>query len=274
MSEAALEEIAALSSIYCGEGEYQLIHESGVDGLVVQIKTAVGHDARRAEVSLSFHLPPLYPLCPPNVSVSSPLLSRGQCQDLRQKLQEQAAALPKEPMVHQLVAWLQQSGEVAKEGRGAAATEQVQATSGGGGGEEWMAVLTLDHIRSRGRYVKQLKRWTEQLQLRTWLLLGHHIVIVLQGTQADIQEFCSLLKTAKVDVNCLGRKCRERMMKVLMQSPSLSPSPEPRLELHGHHTNRPAFLVLEYQSMSELVAAFQEIDAAELYRQIQTALTT
>lgn len=29
MSEVAFEEVSVLSSIYCGEGEFQLIHDSG-----------------------------------------------------------------------------------------------------------------------------------------------------------------------------------------------------------------------------------------------------
>lgn len=73
------------------------------DGLMVQInRTVEGVDVR-----LLFHLHLRYPSCPPAISVSSTVLSRTQCQDVRQKLLNQAAALPPEPMVHQLVECLQ-----------------------------------------------------------------------------------------------------------------------------------------------------------------------
>lgn len=37
-----------------------------------------------------------------------------------------------------------------------------------------------------------------------------------------IQEFCHRLKTVKVDVDSSGKKCKERMMKVLVGIPSSS----------------------------------------------------
>ena len=55
------------------------------------------------------------------------------------------------------------------------------------GGDEWTAVLLLDHMRSRGRYVKLLERWTEQLHLTTTLLSGRCILILLQGARKDIK---------------------------------------------------------------------------------------
>lgn len=43
------------------------------------------------------------------------------------------------------------------------------------------------------------------------------VVIVL-----SLQEFCRLLKTVKVDVDSSGKKCKERMMKVLIETVSSS----------------------------------------------------
>lgn len=76
------------------------------DGLVVQINSTVGGE-RGLDVSLLFHLHPRYPSCPPDISVSSTGLSKSQCHNIRQKLLDQAAVLPPEPMIHQLVEWLQ-----------------------------------------------------------------------------------------------------------------------------------------------------------------------
>ncbi|XP_029929399.1 RWD domain-containing protein 3 isoform X2 [Myripristis murdjan] len=257
MSEAALEELSVLSSIYCAEGEFQLLQQSVEDGLVVQIKISAGPDGG-LEVCLLFRLPPGYPSCLPDISVSSSALSRGRCHHIRQKLLDQAAALPQEPMVHQLVEWLQQSGELTEAGR--VCEEQVM--EGGEEHEQWTTVLLLDHIRSRNRYVRLLERWSLQLQLTVTLLLGRPILVLLQGARPSIKEFCHLLRTVKVDVDSSGRKCKERMMKVLSETPSSSSK-------HGP----PGLQVKEYESVSELTAAFQELSMTELYQQILPSLT-
>ncbi|XP_040055160.1 RWD domain-containing protein 3 isoform X2 [Gasterosteus aculeatus] len=254
MSEAAFEEVSALSSIYCGEGEFRLLQRSAQDGLMVQInRTVEGVDVR-----LLFHLHLRYPSCPPAISVSSTVLSRTQCQDVRQKLLNQAAALPPEPMVHQLVECLQCvvtenfTGGEEEEGREREEEE-----------EDWTAALSLDHIRSRNRYISLLERWSQQLQLSGRLLLGQSILVILQGARSNIKEFCRLLRTVKVDVDSSGKKCKERMMKVLAESPTSSFS--------GHEIQ--GFLVRNYESLAELTAAFQEINMTGLYQQIRPSLS-
>lgn len=73
---------------------------------MVQITKTVGREGG-LDVSLSFHLHPHYPSCPPEISVTSTHLSKTQCHNIRQKLIDQAAALVPEPMVHQLVECVQ-----------------------------------------------------------------------------------------------------------------------------------------------------------------------
>ncbi|XP_042345261.1 LOW QUALITY PROTEIN: RWD domain-containing protein 3-like [Plectropomus leopardus] len=258
MSEAAVEEVSVLESIYCAEGEFELIRKSAQDGLTVQINSSAGGQ-RSLDVSLLFHLHPVTPSCPPAISVSSARLSRTQCLSIRQKLLDRAAALPPEqPMVHQLVEWLQESVEVTESCRGG--EEDVKE---GEKEEEWTAVLSLDHIRSRNRYISLLERWTQQLQLTGRLLLGRSILVILQGARPDIKEFCRLLKTVKVDVDSSGRKCKERMMKVLIERPS-SPSSGQRLQ---------GFEVKNCESSPELTAVFQEMNMTELLEQILPSLS-
>ncbi|XP_038557527.1 RWD domain-containing protein 3 [Micropterus salmoides] len=256
MSEAAVEEVSVLSSIYCGEGEFLLVQQSAQDGLVVQINSTVGGESG-LDVSLLFHLHPRYPSCPPDISVSSTALSRTQCHDIRQKLLDQAAASPPEPMVHQLVEWLQCVQMRNEFRRGEEEVKEREKE------EEWTAVLSLDHIRSRNRYIGLLERWTQQLQLTGRLLLGPSILVILQGARPNIKEFCRLLKTVKVDVDSSGKKCKERMMKVLIETLSSSSC--------GHGLQ--GFVVKNYQSLPELTAAFQEINMTELYQQILPSLS-
>ncbi|XP_067350828.1 RWD domain-containing protein 3 isoform X2 [Channa argus] len=255
MSEAILDEVSVLSSIYCGPGEFQLLHAQ--DGILVQINSTIGGE-RGLNLSLSFHLHDRYPSCPPDISVSSTSLFRSQCHNIRQKLLEKAASLPPEPMVHQLVECAQQFVEVTKAYRGG--REEVEERNKQG---EWTVVLLLDHIRAKNRYVGLLERWTQQLQLTGRMFLGPCILVVLQGARADIKEFCRLLKTVKVDVDSSGKKCKERMMKVLIETPLSSTC--------GHSLQD--FVVKHYVSLSELTTAFQELHLTEIYQQILPSLS-
>lgn len=253
MSEAALEEVSVLSSIYCGEGEFELLQQSD-EGVTVQIRSSVLTGQR---VAVLFHLPPTYPLCLPDISVSSSALSRAQCREVKQKLLRHAATLPPEAMVHQLIENVQ-SLELSESGPGAESEvrpDQDQDPS------QWVSVLSLDHIRSRNRYVSLLERWSKQLQLTGRLILGRNILVLLHGNRASIKEFCCLLKTVKVDVDSSGRKCKERLMKVLIETPSTLTENS----LQG-------FMVQECQSLSELSAAFEEVHLNSLYQRILPSL--
>ncbi|XP_061592874.1 RWD domain-containing protein 3 [Cololabis saira] len=256
MSEAALEEVSVLSSIYCGEGEFHF-RQSDQDGLVVQINCSAGA-GRGLVLSVVFRLQPDYPAHPPHISVSSTDLSRAQCDGVRQKLQARAAALPPEPMVHQLVQYLQEECVQLSQDPGA----DTRGTQEREPEEEWTAVLLLDHIRSQNRYVALLERWSVQLQLAGRLLLGPKILLLLQGCRRDVKEFCRRLKTVKVDVDSTGKKCKERMMTVLLEAPSSS----------GRQGSQQGFSVQSYQSPAELAGSFQELSVSELYQQILPTL--
>lgn len=252
MSDAALEEVSVLSSIYCGDGEFELLRQSA-DGVTVQINLSL---ASGQQLSVRFHLSLSYPRCLPDVSISSPALTRCQCQELRDKLLLQAAAFPpEEAMVHQLIQALQ-SLEMSESCPGTESEMSPVQDQG-----QWVSVLSLDHIRSRNRYVSLLERWSKQLQLRVRLILGRNILVLLQGNRASIKEFCSLLKTTKVDVDSSGRKCKERMMKVLIETPST----ETENSLQD-------FAVMEAQSLSELRAAFEDVRLLVVYENILPSL--
>lgn len=115
----------------------------------------------------------------------------------------------------------------------------------------------------------------------------------------SLQEFCRLLKTVKVDVDSSGKKCKERMMKVLIETP-LSSSCGRGYESKTCDYNISdiwnlwdlrvsvellqsvslflpvsvqGFVVKNYQSLPELTAAFQEFHLTELYQQMLPSLS-
>ncbi|KAM8888021.1 RWD domain-containing protein 3 [Synchiropus picturatus] len=259
MAEAAEEEAAVLSAIYCGAGEFQLLPLPAQEGLMVQIQSAVGGETGPI-LTASFHLHPLYPTEPPRISVSSASLSRAQCLAIRQKLVEQAQVLVPEPMVHQLVQYLQcvDLSEVLRR------TEEGEVGPSQSAEEEqrWAAVLMLDHIRSLKRYVRLLERWTQQLQLTVRLLQGPRILLLLLGSRTSVKEFQHLLKTSKVDVDSAGKKCKERMMTVLIER-----------RCSGTHESSPSsFEERRYQSAAQASQIFQELQLDQVYQQIEDVL--
>ncbi|XP_059529272.1 RWD domain-containing protein 3 isoform X3 [Myotis daubentonii] len=188
MAAPAQEELEALAAIFCGPGEWEVLSRSGTQGAVCRVLTkAEGPSGADTPLELVFHLPAGYPACLPGVSISSERLTRAQCAAVRDKLLEQAQGFLPEPMVHQLVVWVQQNLRhlLAAPGSGAGpgTCPAASATEAEG---PWMTLLHLDHMRAKTRYVRT--------------------------------EYLVLQKTSKVDVDSSGKKCRERMASVLWEA--------------------------------------------------------
>ncbi|XP_075414792.1 RWD domain-containing protein 3 isoform X2 [Tenrec ecaudatus] len=169
MAEAVQEELVALAAIFCGQDEWEVLSRSETDGTVFRIHTqAEGPTAVDTPVELVFHLPVTYPLCPPGISLSSDHLTRTQCAVVQEKLLEQAKNLLPEPMVHQLVLWVQQNlrhilnqTEAAGSGSKKCASPPSSAADDG----LWIALLHIDHMRAKTKYVKTVERWASELRL-------------------------------------------------------------------------------------------------------------
>uniref|UniRef100_A0A8C5QUT0 RWD domain-containing protein 3 n=1 Tax=Leptobrachium leishanense TaxID=445787 RepID=A0A8C5QUT0_9ANUR len=221
MSEAALEEISVLSAIYCEEGEFEVLSHSE-NGIVVIIQTGVrGMTELEIHLRLVFELPPSYPSCLPNLSVSSEDLTRAQCKTARDKVMEQARLHLSQPMIHELVLWTQQNLNNLIEEPETSILGGQQAPSVDSVTDEgfWTMLLHLDHMRARDKYIKTVEKWTTELKLCGRLMfLGKIILILVQGDRSSLREYLMLQKTCKVDVDSSGKKCKERMISVLWES--------------------------------------------------------
>ncbi|XP_045672829.1 RWD domain-containing protein 3 [Phyllostomus hastatus] len=277
MAEPVEEELGALAAIFCGPGEWEVLSRSETDGAVLRILTEAEGPAEDAAVPLElvFHLPAGYPLCAPGVSVGSERLTRAQRAAVREQLLERARSLPAEPMVHQLVLWAQQHlGRIlAQTGAGAgpgpgpgpcpsAGSACPSAESATGDEGLWMALLRLDHMRARARYVKAVRQWAADLGLTGRLMfLGRVILLLLQGRRGDIKEYLVLQKTCRVDVDASGKKCREKMLSVLFES-----------QMQPEHTRFPAFEVREYAGADELRGEFEAAGLQGLFAAVVLGL--
>ncbi|XP_042534532.1 RWD domain-containing protein 3 isoform X1 [Dipodomys spectabilis] len=259
------EELVALAAIFCGPREWEVLSRSETDGTVFRIHTkAEGLGDVDIPVELVFQLPVTYPSCLPRISVNSEHLTRAQCETVKDKLLEQAETLLSEPMVHELVLWLQQNlrhilnQPEPREGSGQDAFAVSLTTDDG----LWMALLHLDHMRAKTKYIRTVQKWASDLRLTGRLMfMGKIILILLQGDRSNIKEYLMLQKTAKVDVDSSGKKCKEKMISVLLET-----------KVQTEHKRFLAFEVKEYLVLDDLQKEFEAAGLQKLFSEFVLGL--
>ncbi|XP_007934318.1 RWD domain-containing protein 3 [Orycteropus afer afer] len=259
------EELLALAAIFCGPEEWEVLSRSETDGTVFRIHTKAG-GLMDVDVPLElvFHLPVTYPLCLPGISVNSEHLTRAQCATVKEKLLEQAENLLSEPMIHELVLWVQQNlRHVLNQPETGSSSEKCTfPLSTTVDDELWVTLLHLDHMRAKTKYIKTVEKWTSDLRLTGRLMfMGKIILILLQGGRNNIKEYLILQKTSKVDVDSSGKKCREKMISVLFET-----------KVQMEHKRFLAFEVKEYSSLDELQKEFETAGLKNLYSEFVLGL--
>lgn len=141
-------------------------------------------------LKLLFHLPLSYPSSLPNISLHSEQLTRTQCLAVRTRLLEEAASHLSQPMVHELILWIKQNFQSAVEeaeipdcsGQSTLSVKTAEDNDG------WTALLHLDHMRAKGKYIKTVEKWCRDLGLAGRLMfMGKMIFVLLQGDKRDIK---------------------------------------------------------------------------------------
>lgn len=235
------------------------------DGTVCRILTkAEGLMDADIPLELVFHLPVNYPSCLPGISVSSECLTRAQCVAVKEKLLEQAENLSSEPMVHELVLWIQQNLRhiLNQPETGSGSGKCTFAASMTADDGLWITLLHLDHMRAKTKYVKTVEKWASDLRLTGRLMfMGKIILILLQGDRNNIKEYLILQKTCKVDVDSSGKKCKEKMISVLFET-----------KVQTEHKRFLAFEVKEYSSLDELQKEFETAGLKKLFSEFVLGL--
>lgn len=138
-------------------------------------------------LKLLFHLPVNYPSTLPDISVNSDQLTRAQCMDVKEKLLEQAKKHLSEPMVHDLILWVQQHLKDVIKPSATVCNEKTTLSKETEDGI-WMLLLHLDHMRAKAKYVKTVEKWASNLRLTGRLMfMGKIILILLQGDMSSIK---------------------------------------------------------------------------------------
>ncbi|XP_054341668.1 RWD domain-containing protein 3 isoform X1 [Pongo pygmaeus] len=265
MAEPVQEELSALAAIFCGPHEWEVLSRSETDGTVFRIHTkAEGFMDADIPLELVFHLPVNYPSCLPGISINSEQLTRAQCVTVKEKLLEQAESLLSEPMVHELVLWIQQNlRHILNQPETGSGNEKCTfSTSTTVDDGLWITLLHLDHMRAKTKYVKTVEKWASDLRLTGRLMfMGKIILILLQGDRNNLKEYLILQKTSKVDVDSSGKKCKEKMISVLFET-----------KVQTEHKRFLAFEVKEYSALDELQKEFETAGLKKLFSEFVLAL--
>ncbi|XP_023417081.1 RWD domain-containing protein 3 isoform X2 [Cavia porcellus] len=265
MAEPVQEELSALAAIFCGPREWEVLSRSEKDGTVFRIHTkAEGLMNVDVPLELVFHLPVNYPLCLPGISVNSEHLTRGQCMTVKEKLLKEAEKLLLEPMIHELVLWIQQNLRhvLNQPETGSGCEKCTFSISTAVDDGLWLTLLHLDHMRARTKYIRTVEKWTSDLRLTGRLMfLGKIILILLQGDRDSIKEYLILQKTSKVDVDSNGKKCKEKMISVLFET-----------KVQTEHKRFLAFEVKEYSTLDELQKEFETAGLKKLFSEFVLGL--
>lgn len=82
--------------------------------------------------------------------------------------------------------------------------------------ETWITVLKVDHMRNRQKYLKHLKKWSEELGVGVslFILKGTRYVVLLEGDKGDVDQYLVNWKTQCVDVDSKGKPCKEKMLTI------------------------------------------------------------
>lgn len=249
MNNAAADEVAVLSAIYCEQNEFELVEESVERGIVFRVNLPMDGFT----VTFLFHLPPHYPHSPPAISVSSGGLSRQQCHSIKESLLHKSMDLLTEPMIHELLSWFKDNSDSFVVPIVESIAEHEHDT--------WMSLLHLDHMRSKTKYVKVIERFTSELSLTGRLFLGRPILILLQGARENIKEYLHLQKTTKIDLDSSGKRCKEKMMTILCESALCSTLQQ-----------LPTFDVIEFSSLEDLRTEFENIGLVKMYDEFVPSL--
>nr|XP_054761213.1 RWD domain-containing protein 3-like [Lytechinus pictus] len=167
-------------------------------------------------IAITFSQGPCYPKSLPAISLTSDLLTRKASDKMKTSLIEYANEhLCGEPMAMEIVEWIrlhfkeyanyENQQEMIPESQGTCVT----------------SLLRLDHMRAKGRYIKTLTSWCEELGIMGRIIFVERLILILlEGHQARVKEFILRLKTQKVDVDSSGKACKEKMMSVLSEKPT------------------------------------------------------
>lgn len=201
--------------------------------------------AAAAAPTLQVRLPPGYPAEACSCWLSSHgSLGREAAAAVQAGAQDIAAAAAKQasPCLTDLLEYVsraaaeeEQQHRAQSRGPGDSGSATSSCANGGGSDaaaarRQKQALLLLDHMHDRAGYSRTIKSWCKELGISGALIFqgggpggcSPLILVLLRGSPADVDEYLRRQRTETVDVDSRGRKCKERMMRVLVEQTTAS----------------------------------------------------
>jgi len=88
-------------------------------------------------------------------------------------------------------------------------------------GTSEVVVVKIDHMRNYTAYIKSLRKWTGNLNLRSVLLISKNqgLYFLSVGHKDDLSRLMVAWKTETIDVDSRGKPCKEKMIQVIIREP-------------------------------------------------------
>lgn len=136
----------------------------------------------QSPVSFSFHLPVDYPEVIPAISVSSSSLKRQKCTEIANALTIFAKDLIGQSMLMDLIIWIQENCAcILVDTKDQPERPHCEC-------DNVTALFQLDHMRSKEKYAKTIKKWADELNLSGRLLFVNRLIfIILQGNKKSVK---------------------------------------------------------------------------------------
>ncbi|XP_057370190.1 RWD domain-containing protein 3-like isoform X2 [Daphnia carinata] len=204
------DEVQALSAILCADQEFQ-VQSINEKEIVLVIHP---HQIKNHLITLTVILDmKSYPVSSPQLSVQSPRLSRAALDIIDTLIKEEAYKLRGQVTILSLIEWLVRYCNLYEE-KTIPATESLT----GEAEYEYTTIAHLHHIRSKTIYVKTLSQWFRELDLHGVLISYRRwIFLMISGNKNNLQLYLKRHRTQNVDIDSVGRPCKERMLTVLGQ---------------------------------------------------------
>ena len=154
------------------------------------------------QVSITYTLDKNYPQIIPDVIVTSDRLTRETCNQIKKDVLKYISDnnLVCQPMIMDVNMWLQQNmSKYFKRFKTSVSSDSV-AIDKTEPVELWYALLHLDHMRAKNKYIKTIEKWTSELGLTGHLIFSDKLILIL---------LCGLRQNIKVrmgDSNACYRK--------------------------------------------------------------------
>ncbi|GFR04674.1 RWD domain-containing protein 3, partial [Trichonephila clavata] len=82
----------------------------------------------------------------------------------------------------------------------------------------YMAVILIDHIRQRNKYLKALSLWASDFNILGGVIFCHKwIFLIIQGTRKNVKKYIIQHRASCIDVDSSGRPCKEKMSTILYE---------------------------------------------------------